>query len=115
MDAPRLDSLTKALASGRLSRRTALRRISRGGVAATALTALGVGSHRAFADDTQENASACCPDSDLTDVVVPATTREGLPPVAPETAGRLRRLTDSDRGLWLETEAQWLKIGRAHV
>ncbi len=114
MDAPRFDALTKALAPGRLSRRTALRRIGRGGVAATALTALGVGSHRTIATDTQENGSTCCPDPSAdhgpSDLVVPAVTREALPPVSPETSGRLRRLTDEDRSLWLETEQQWLSL-----
>ncbi|MDP9368288.1 MAG: glycoside hydrolase family 55 protein, partial [Chloroflexota bacterium] len=73
-----------------------------------------VGSHRAIATGTQENASACCPDPadshNSGDVVVPPVTREALPPAEPATSGRLRRLTDEDRGLWLQTEQQWLSL-----
>ena len=106
---------------GRVSRRAALRQVGRGGLTASALAALGLA--HAPATLAQDTACDCggSPDHAATgcgceppEPIVPPATLETLPETTPETAGRLRRLTDYDRGLWLDVGERWVDL-RGHV
>lgn len=114
MATPPLDGLAMSITSGRLSRRSALGRLGRGGIVATALTALSGQARHVAADDASEDQPADETHStsgvDSGDVIVPAAAHDDLPAFSPETTGRLRRLSDYDRGLWLETNDQWLSL-----
>ena len=111
-----IDAIAESLSTDRLSRRTALGRLGRGGAAAAALTVAGGGVHRVAAadllvqhgDDTGETGSTGA--GHAADVVVQSSPHDDLPEVAAESTGRLRRLSDYDRGLWLETEDQWVSL-----
>lgn len=50
----------------------------------------------------------------LEELVVPPSQRSALPEPSPRTAGRIRRLTDDDRGIWLDTGEGWISLG-GHV
>jgi len=103
----------------RLSRRTALLRAGRGGVVASGLAALALGAAAPAGVDAQPPpCSGAQPSNDpaspygcgAMDLVVPPATHASLPPTAPAHAGRLRQLTDYDRGLWLDTGAAWVSV-----
>lgn len=50
----------------------------------------------------------------LEELVVPSAQRSDLPESNAQTAGRVRRLTDDDRGIWLDTGEGWISLG-GHV
>ena len=88
-----------------LSRRSALRRIGGGGLAAASMTALGVGTHRALAQEANVDAS-----TSTGDVIVPTTSRDDLPEAEASGVGRLRHLSDYDRSVWLQAEESWVSL-----
>jgi hypothetical protein len=97
-----------------LSRRSALVRLGQGGLAAAVV---GVAGHT-----TRVQAAAPCPVCGMDqeckceerDLTVRSTTLANLPEVTEETTGRLRLLTDYDRGLWIEAPQQWVSL-RGHT
>lgn len=50
----------------------------------------------------------------LEDLVVPSASRADLTDSDAQTAGRIRRLVDDDRGVWLDTGEGWTSLG-GHV
>lgn len=105
----------------RLTRRSALLQAGRGGIVATGLAVLAPGS---AAPTMAAQTSTCTCSQPGTDAmaacgcgpaepIVPSATRATLP-ADPKQPGRLRQLTDYDRGLWLDTGQQWVSV-RGHV
>lgn len=106
MNASRNDDLTDAGSTDRLSRRFALRRLGQGGLAATAASVLGADA--ALAGDSSNSSGGA--QAGGTDLAVPSSTRGALPAAEHPSSGQLRRLTDYDRNLWLETDGQWMSL-----
>ena len=120
MDGPRFERLTsisRVAEHARITRRSALRRIGGGGLAATLAATTGAGWSAAGAAAHEEDEAAGHDPSTATgdaaqpsEVVIPTATRETLPVTAPETAGRVRLLTDYDRSLWLDRGDRWVGL-----
>lgn len=104
----------------RVSRRSALGRLGRGGVAATLLAGTGGASSARGQDAGTGEADALSrsgTDGDAgeaprspEDLVVPPASRADLAAADEGPAGRLRRLTDDDRGLWLDGGDGWFGL-----
>src|SRR4051812_779513 len=99
----------------RVSRRAALRSAGIvGGLAALAWASdpAGAASSSDCSCDQSDSGESCgCAEQEP---IVPAATLDRLPDTDPEQAGRLRMLTDYDRGLWLDTGERWVSV-RNHV
>ena len=123
-DAP---DTASGLTTRSLDRRTILRQI--GGAGAAGAIAVTIGTPRDAA--AYQDAGAQEPsmgetgqtgeDSDAgeglaiaEDLFVPSAERADLTESSAQTAGRLRRLVDDDRGLWLDTGEGWISLG-GHV
>ena len=114
MNIPRPSALGKVFAPERLSRRSALRGLGTGGLAAAALAGgVSVGQSRLASaqDDNGGCCNDCCrEDEGAQDLILPEATQTTLPGLAPDTAGRVRRLVDYDRGVWLDTGERWVGL-----
>ncbi len=122
-DAP---DAASSLTTGAVDRRTVLRQIggagAAGAIAATIGTPRGAAAYQdAGAQDPATGAAAQADDSDagegLTaaeELFVPSAERADLTESSAQTAGRIRRLVDDDRGLWLDTGEGWSSLG-GHV
>ena len=110
-----LDAVGTAGTGGGLSRRAALRRLGQGGAAVGVAAGMsGLGLAAGLAADGDESAS-CCPDcacegAEPAEVVLLGSTVEDLSESTAEGIGRLRRVTDYDRGAWLDTGDGWLSL-----
>lgn len=101
-----------------IDRRAVLRRL--GGSGLLGATFLAVGSAGALATDQErsEQPPVGRSESDAGEVpgqpeelVVPPATGEDLAEPDPALAGRLRRRTDDNRSVWLDTGAGWVNLG----
>lgn len=112
--------LTPRLAPGPVDRRAILRQL--GGVGALAATFGGARVASATRQDTgSQDPPADGSETDagqapalLEDLVVPSASRADLVDSDAQTAGRIRRLVDDDRGVWLDTGEGWTSLG-GHV
>lgn len=115
-------SLTASPTTGQMGRRAILRQL--GGVGALAAAVGTAGVHGARAQEgssgqperteTDANSDAGEGQAALEDLVVPAAERADLVESSAATAGRIRRLVDDDRGVWLDTGEGWTSLG-GHV
>ncbi|HEV2067870.1 MAG TPA: glycosyl hydrolase family 28-related protein [Thermomicrobiales bacterium] len=106
-------------ATNPIDRRAILRGL--GGVGALAASLGGAGMTAARQDagsqvppvDGTESDAGEAPAA-LEELFVPPSQRSALPESSAQTAGRIRWLTDDDRGLWLDTGEGWISLG-GHV
>ncbi len=119
MDMHRDEALTKGLSGGNLSRRGALGRLGGAGAAALAAAA-GVQPVRGQEAGAGDAAGGRFPGDageapgTPAELVAPPLLFEELPAFEDGPAGRLRRLTDYDRNLWLDAGEGWRSVG-GHV
>jgi len=116
MTSSRFELVSRSLEAGRLSRRAALGRLGRGSLAASVLAGSALSAPRLVGaqDDGAHGHDGAGSEQDaaIQDMLVPMATRDTLPESDADTAGRLRRLTDYDRGLWLDVGDGWTGLGR---
>lgn len=102
-----------------MDRRAILRQLGGVGALAATLGAVGVRDVRAQEqpagqEDDRAGTDAGEGQAALEDLVVPSAERADLVESNAQSAGRIRRLVDDDRGLWLDTGEGWTSLG-GHV
>ena len=111
-----------SITTSSMDRRAILRRLGGAGATGALAATLGApGVHHARAQDQPADQTGGGAETDagegpaaVEDLVIPSAERADLVESNDQTAGRIRRLVDDDRGIWLDTGEGWTSLG-GHV